>query len=126
MRLPAAALVLTLVAPASAAKPVRPVDEQTKIDFLIGEVKRSPAVFIRNGREYRSDRAAAHLARKLRFAGQRVQTARQFIVGIATQSSETGKPYEIRWPDGKRQRLSDWLYARLGFYEEARPARAAS
>ena len=119
-------LILALAGPA-VAKPARPVAEQTKIDFLIGEVKGSPAIFIRNGTEYPADRAASHLARKLKFAGRRVQTVRQFIVGIASHSEESGKPYEIRWPDGRRQPLSEWLFERLEFYEkEHLPGTAAA
>lgn len=64
---------------------------------------------------------ASHLARKLRFAGKRVRTAREFIVGIASKSQESGKPYEIRWPDGRRQRLAEWLTARLAVYEKEHP-----
>jgi Family of unknown function (DUF5329) len=117
-RLVTAALVLALPIPAAAAKSVRPVAEQTKIDFLLGEVKNSTAIFIRNGREYRSSRAASHLLTKLNFAGKRVQTAREFILGIASHSEQTGQPYEIRWPDGRRLRLTEWLFERLDFYEK--------
>lgn len=113
----AAALLLAVAVPAFAGPPVRPVAEQTKIDFLLGEVKASPAIFIRNGREYPASRAASHLSSKLRFAGRRVQSAKQFIVGIASHSEESGKPYEIRWPDGRRQPLAEWLLERLEFYE---------
>lgn len=109
----------------SAATAVRPVPEQNKIDYLIGEVKGSPATFLRNGAEHTGIRAAAHLARKLRFAGKRVQTARDFIVGIASKSEQSGKPYEIRWPDGRRQRLAEWLTARLANYEKENPGAAS-
>jgi len=118
----AVALVLLLPALTAVALPTRPAAEQTRIDFLIGEVRTSPAIFIRNGREYPADRAAAHLERKLRFAGRRVQTVRQFIVGIASRSSESGKLYEIRWPDGRRQPLAEWLLEELARYEKAHPA----
>jgi hypothetical protein len=122
IRRAAIALVLFLPALTAVARPTRQAAEQTKIDFLIGEVRSSPAIFIRNGREFRADRAAAHLERKLRFAGRRVQTVRQFIVGIASRSSESGKPYEIRWPDGRRQPLAEWLLEELARYEKERPA----
>lgn len=114
-------LVLAGAGARASAADVRPVEEQTKIDYLIGEVKRSPATFLRNGREHTGSRAASHLARKLRFAGRRVRTVRDFIVGIASRSEESGKPYEIRWPDGRRQRLGDWLTARLAAYEKEHP-----
>jgi hypothetical protein len=117
-RFVAAALMLALPIPAAGGKSVRPVAEQTKIDFLLGEVKNSTAVFIRNGREYRSSRAASHLLTKLNFAGKRVQTVRDFILGIASHSERTGQPYEIRWSGGRRQRLTEWLFERLDFYEK--------
>jgi hypothetical protein len=122
------ALVVVFIgprAPVSAASAVRPVREQNKIDYLIGEVESSPATFLRNGAEHTGTRAAAHLARKLRFAGKRVQTARDFIVGIATKSETSGKAYEIRWPDGRRQPLAEWLTARLALYEKEHPAPAS-
>ncbi len=112
-----AALLVALAVPLRAGAPVRPVAEQTKIDFLLGEVKASPAIFLRNGREYPGSRAASHLSTKLKFAGRRVQSARQFIVGIASHSEESGKPYEIRWPDGRREPLAEWFLERLEFYE---------
>jgi len=112
-------------APLSAATAVRPLPEQNKIDYLISEVRSSPATFLRNGAEHTGIRAAAHLARKLRFAGKRVQTARDFIVGIASKSESSGKPYEIRWPDGRRQPLAEWLAARLVLYEKEHPASAS-
>ena len=110
-------LVFAVSAAASAARAIRPLAEQAKIDFLLGEVESSPAVFIRNGREYPARRAASHLRSKLRFAGRRVRNARQFIVGVASRSEASGKPYEIRWPEGRRQPLADWLLERLELYE---------
>lgn len=114
----AVGLALMMASPATAKRPVRPAEEQTKIDFLVGEVRNSEAIFIRNGREYPAGRAASHLSTKLRFAGRRVQNAHQFVIGIASRSEETGKPYEIRWPDGRRQPLAEWLLARLELYEK--------
>jgi len=124
---PVAAFIgLVLAGPgavASAASAARPVAEQSKIDYLLGQVKSSSATFLRNGGEHTASRASSHLARKLRFAGKRVQTAREFIVGIASRSEESGKPYEIGWPDGRRQRLAEWLTARLTVYEKEHPPR---
>ena len=118
-------VLLGLTARAWAADPVRPLEEQKKIDYLIGEVKGSTATFLRNGAEHKAPQAAAHLARKLRYAGKRVQSARDFIVGIATKSETSGKAYEIRWPNGRRQALADWLRSRLAAYEKSKtpPAR---
>lgn len=120
-RLASAIVVLLLARHALAATPVRAVAEQAKIDFLLQEVKKSNDVFIRNGREYSGARASGHLATKLRFAGKRVQTATDFILGIASKSEETGKLYEIRTREGHLEPLRDWLLARLHLHEGARP-----
>ena len=56
------------------------------------------------------------------FAGRRVQTVREFIVGVASRSSESGKPYEIRLPDGKQQPMEVWLLERLAVYEKGAAA----
>ena len=100
----------------------RPVAEQEAIDWLLSEVKGSDAVFIRNGSEYNGEKAAAHLKSKLFSAGKRVQTAREFIVGVASRSETSGKPYEIRSKDGARQPLEKWLLERLAVFEKGRSA----
>ena len=110
--------VLWVLWPAGALGASRPEAEQTKIDWLLKEVEGSGAVFIRNGKEYDAPRAVAHLKTKLLFSGRRVQTVRQFIVGVASHSEETGKPYEIRTSDGKRIPLQTWLLERLAVYEK--------
>jgi hypothetical protein len=77
------------------------LSEAAKIQALIASVEQLPgAVFIRNGSEYDAAKAAAHLRRKLDYAGKRVKTADQFIELLATGSSMTGKPYRIRFKDG--------------------------
>jgi hypothetical protein len=114
--------VLLLAKHVLAATPVRPAAEQAKIDFLLEEVKKSDDVFIRNGREFSGAKASGHLATKLRFAGKRVQTATDFILGIASKSEESGKLYEVRTREGHREPLRDWLLARLQLHEQARPA----
>ena len=108
---------LFLVALASVAA-TRPAAEQAAIDWLISQVKVSEAVFIRNGVEYNGEKAAAHLKSKLFFAGKRVQTARQFIVGVASRSETSGKPYEIRDKDGVQQPLEKWLLEKLATFEK--------
>lgn len=96
----------------------RPAAEQAKIDFLLAEVKNSQATFIRNGKEYPAEKAVSHLRTKLLFAGKRVQTARDFITGVASHSEETGKPYEVRLTDGVQRPFGDWLLERLAVYEK--------
>lgn len=113
-------LLLSRAAPAVVAR--RPAAEQAKIDWLLLEIGNSKATFIRNGKEYDSSKAVSHLKSKLFFAGRRVQTVKQFIVGVASHSEETGQPYEIRLADGKRERMEAWLLERLAAYEKGAAA----
>jgi Family of unknown function (DUF5329) len=114
-------LVLTLVLVAvQASAASRPAEEQASIDWLLDQIGNSKATFIRNGQEYDAVKAVSHLKTKLLFAGRRVQTVRQFIVGVASHSEETGKPYEIRLPDGKQGPMAKWLMERLAVYEQGK------
>ena len=96
----------------------RPEEEQEKIDWLLAEMKNANAIFIRNGKEYNGEKAASHVKSKLWFAGKRVQTVQEFIVGVASFSEETGRPYEICFKDGMQRPLEKWLQERLAVYEK--------
>lgn len=101
------------------AAATRPTVEQEKIDWLLVQIQKSDAVFIRNGSEYDGEKAASHIKSKLWWAGKRVQTARDFIQGCASHSEESGKPYEIRLKGAAAPKpLGDWLLARLADYEK--------
>lgn len=120
----AIAWVLLFLGTVCAFAAARPPAEQEKIDWLLARIRSSDAVFLRNGSEYDGEKAASHLKTKLFFAGKRVQTAREFIAGVATRSEESGQPYRIR-PKGAGAAsasvvpLGDWLLARLLEHEKA-------
>lgn len=91
--------------------------ESRKIDYLIAAIETlGDAKFVRNGTAYDAKTAADHLRRKLKYAGSRVKSADDFISYCATKSSMSGKPYEIRFGDGRvetseaflRQKLSEF------------------
>ena len=110
-------LALLLVAlPLAAAK--RPGAEQEKIDWLLSEIERSDATFLRNGAEFDGRKAASHLNMKLFWAGKRVRTARDFILGVCSHSEASGKPYEVRFKDDTRRPLAQWLTGRLDAFEK--------
>jgi hypothetical protein len=95
--------------------------EQAKIQSLIASVENLPgAVFIRNGTEYDGHKAADHLRLKLKYAGKRVQTADQFITNLATGSSMSGKPYTIRFADGRTVESAAYFRAELKRIEAGR------
>ncbi len=92
----------------------RSLEEQKKIEFLLHAVEQmSDAEFIRNGSTYPAKDAASHLQHKLMVAGERVHTAEEFIAGCASKSSTSGRPYLIRMPDGRVQKLDTFLRAKL-------------
>ena len=88
--------------------------ESDKIDALIRAVQdRSDLQFVRNDVVYSAVDAAKHLRGKLSFAGSRVKTADDFIDHIGTGSSMSGKPYFVRFLDGKQMPSADFLRQEL-------------
>ena len=66
------------------------------------------------------DSAAAvrHLQLKLQAAGSRIKTAEDFIRYCASASSISGKPYEIRFSDGRVVRSADFMQEKLREFDE--------
>lgn len=88
--------------------------ESIRIEYLLTIVASlHDAQFIRNGTPYDSVAAVEHLRLKLRAAGSRVKTAEDFIQYCASVSSVSGKPYEIRFSDGRLVRSADYLRQKL-------------
>jgi Tfp pilus assembly protein PilE len=102
------ALLSALAAPAWAVRA-----EQARIDALLAAVETSGCRFERNGTAYAAAEGAAHLRSKLDTAGDRVQTAVQFIERVASASSQSGKPYRVLCPDKPVQTSRQWLETRL-------------
>ena len=88
--------------------------EKKKIEFLISSVHNlKEAKFIRNGSEYDCVEAAKHLRLKLEKAGNHVRTADDFIRLCASKSYIIGKPYIIKFPDGKTITSEKYLREKL-------------
>lgn len=96
--------------------------EKARIEHLISSVEKlSGAKFIRNGKEYDPKKAGEHLRMKLGKAGEKIKTAENFIDGLASKSSYSGKPYKIRKADGTLVTTKAYFYARLKEYDKANP-----
>jgi len=104
----AAVLAVASTSPALAARA-----EQGRIDALLAAVESSGCKFERNGTQYSAAEGASHLRMKLEVAGDRVQTAAQFIERIGTASSRSGKPYQVLCPGQPAQTSQQWLELRL-------------
>jgi hypothetical protein len=111
------AALLALLFALGAESPA-PTEEQ-KIEALIRSVAElRGAVFIRNGSEYDAKAAADHLKTKRERAGSRVKTADDFIRLCGSTSSMSGRPYQIRFADGRVETSEAFLRARLAALEK--------
>jgi len=113
---------LLLFGLASGMVHARPAIEDQKIQFLIDSIANlRDATFIRNGSEYDAKHAADHVQTKLRYAGNRVGTAEDFIALCATGSSLSGQPYRIRFADGHEVSSAQFLHERLLHFQPPSP-----
>ena len=88
--------------------------EKEKIEALIQVVATMEnANFLRNGSEYSAKNAAKFLRGKWDANQKNIHTAKDFIEQAATKSSTTGKPYLIRFQDGRQQPCAEVLLAEL-------------
>lgn len=116
-----AATAALFVCGALAATP-SPLSESDKIDALIRSVEtRTDLTFLRNDTAYSAREAGRHLRTKLIFAGSRVKTADDFIDHIAAGSSMSGKPYLVRFLDGRLVTSAEFLRQELKRITQASP-----
>jgi Family of unknown function (DUF5329) len=94
--------------------------EQQRIELLLVEISKVEGVFIRNGTEHPPLQAVDHLRTKLQramsswFAPDKEDwTAEMFIDKLASKSSLSGKPYQIRFNSGITVNTHDWLLKKL-------------
>jgi hypothetical protein len=107
----AAAAFCTASNAAPTAAPVR-----AEIDTLLGRLQTSGCQFNRNGSWYSGAEAKTHLLRKLEYFENKgnVQSTEQFIDLAASQSSSSGKPYQVKCGSAAAMPSRQWLNAELG------------
>src|ERR1700712_2864706 len=104
--------LLSIVVTGAGAVP--PPHEQTRIERLIAFIESQKNMkFIRNGTEYSCADAAKFLRGKMDSMGGEVRSAREFIDRIASKSSMSGEPYQVRFADGKTMLASEFLAEEL-------------
>jgi hypothetical protein len=92
--------------------------ENQKIESLIAFIARQDGVFVRNGSEYTPAQAAEHLRMKWKKGGGSIKTAADFIEKLASTSSISGKPYQIRFKNGKSAQVGPLLRLELARLEK--------
>ena len=114
-RFPLGALLIAALLWLPAAHAQTPVAVQNEVNFLLGYVAGSGCDFYRNGSWYDSRKAHGHLRDKYKYLADRnlAGTTEQFIERAASQSSFSGKPYQIRCNGGAPVLSQVWLRDRL-------------
>ena len=111
---PIALLFLIASAPHAPAQTTRPLSETQKIERLIQAVAElKDATFVRNGKEHSAPDAAKHMRDKWHAARKHIKTAEDFIEKAASRSSVSGKPYLIRFKDGREVESGTFLREEL-------------
>ena len=108
------ALFLGLILPVGVIGQSAPAAERQKIESLIKQVgDLKDAKFIRNGSNYEVSSAVRFLRGKWDANAAEVKTARDFIDKVASVSGTSGKPYLIRFKDGREIKSREYLLAEL-------------
>lgn len=112
-------LSLALAGAAVAAEPAPAT--QAEMNHLLTYLGNSGCDFQRNGAWYDSREARAHLQRKQKYLLDRgmIATTEDFIAKAATQSSMSGKDYQVRCRPSAPVPSKAWLTAELARYREA-------
>lgn len=104
---------------AATTLPPAPLTDAEKIEALILAVEaRKDLQFIRLDAAHTAGEAASMLRVKLAFAGDRVKTVDDFIDHVAT-ATQGGKPYSVRYADGKEVSSAEFLRQELKRIERA-------
>ncbi|MGB5689386.1 MAG: DUF5329 domain-containing protein [Woeseiaceae bacterium] len=92
----------------------------TEIDYLLTTMGSSDCTFIRNGKEYDAEDAAAHLRMKYKRGRRYASTTEKFIENLASKSSMSKKPYLISCEGAERVESGAWLMQLLLEYRAER------
>lgn len=113
-------LTIGILALFSTAATAMDAAETRKTEWLINRVAAlEEAVFIRNGDSHSPREAADHLRYKWEKAGSRVNTAEEFVEKVASRSYLSGRPYLIRFPDGRTEPTAEVFKRWLSAYDAA-------
>lgn len=107
-------MMLTAALACSGTARAADAGEKEKIESLIRHVEQlKGASFIRNGKSYDAASAGKFLRGKWQSKDKEIKTAADFISKVGTLSSTTGKPYLIRFSDGREVNCGAYLQSRL-------------
>ena len=108
-----ALFAILLAAVAALAQATPSASEQKLIDTLILRVSNMKMTFMRNGDEHNAADAAKHMQAKFDHFKDEIVTAEDFIDRCASRSEMTGKPYQVKMPNGAVKDAKEFLTAEL-------------
>lgn len=85
---------------------------QSEIDHLMQAIETSGCTFERNGYSHDGQEASAHIRKKYAYVKRKVTSTEDFIRYAATQSSVSGRPYQVTC-DGIEMPTAEWLVQEL-------------
>ena len=91
-----------------------------EILYLLDYVAGSGCIFMRNGDDHDAVDAADHLRLKYNRGRRYAATAEQFIDRLASQSSWSGKPYNVTC-GATTEPSGEWLHRALADYRQTQP-----
>src|SRR5271167_1253313 len=102
------------------ARAAPPAAAEIEINHLLGLIEQSGCEFFRNGTWYDAQRAQAHLRAKYDAlaANNQIKTAEDFIEKAASNSSMSGRPYQIRCGGAAGMTTNQWFSAALTRFRE--------
>lgn len=111
-------LILLLSSLFSTAHAAEPAATKQEIAHLFTTLESSNCQFNRNGTWYSAKEASGHLATKYKYLRDKdlVPSAEKFIERAATESSLSGKAYQIKCADNVAQLSAPWFMAALAKY----------
>ena len=103
------------------AQAAEPAATKAEIAHLFTTLETSGCQFNRNDSWYGAKEAAGHLTTKYKYLQDKelVPSAEKFIERAATQSSLSGKAYQIKCADGNAQPSAPWFQVALVKYRTA-------
>ena len=92
-----------------------PVGARAEVEALLDRLSSSGCQFNRNGSWYGATEASAHIRKKLDYLDGkgRLQSAEDFIRLAGTESSQSGKAYQVKCGSAPAQASAAWLQLRL-------------
>ncbi len=97
-----------------------PASQEPEVAHLLEYIRTSPCRFIRNGRDYDSERAYRHVRLKYDYFRDEIMSTEEFIELSAAISTRSGKPYSFACEGQPERESRDVLLGELAKFRAAR------